>query len=198
VTGGGVITAARRKRSASSLATPAIPNCRIEERILLIRGRRVMLDRDLAEIYGVTTKRLNEQVKRNRGRFPDDFMFSLTMSETKSIAALRSQIATLKRGQHFKRAPNAFSEHGAVMLASVLNSPIAVQASIAVVRAFVRLREILAVHKTLANKLNALERKYDSQFRVVFDAIRKLMRPPDPQPRRRIGFIETETPSHLN
>ena len=146
-----------------------------------------MLDSDLAAVYGVTTKRLNEQVKRNRKRFPDDFMFQLTKEETEF---LRSQIATLKtgRGQHRKYRPHAFTEHGAVMLASVLNSPVALQASVQVVRAFIRLRELLATHKDLATKLAELERKYDSQFKVVFDAIRKLMTPPPGPERPRMGF----------
>jgi len=144
-----------------------------------------MLDADLAVLYGVTTKRLNEQVKRNRDRFPADFMFRLTARET---AGLRSQIATTKSGRGGRRSPPvAFTEHGAVMLASVLNSPTAVYASIQVVRAFVRLRGILATHRDLARKLEDLERKYDAQFRVVFDAIRELMQPLDP-PRKRIGF----------
>ncbi len=143
-----------------------------------------MLDEDLAEIYGVTTKRLNEQVKRNKDRFPEDFMFRLTVEE---FAALRSQFATSRWGGR-RYPPNAFTEHGAVMLASVLNSPIAVEASIQVVRAFVRLRELLTSHKELARKLADLERKYDQQFQVVFDAIRKLMEPPPEKEKRRIGF----------
>ena len=143
-----------------------------------------MLDEDLAEIYGVTTKRLNEQVRRNKGRFPEDFMFRLTKEE---FANLRSQFATSRWGGR-RYPPNAFTEHGAVMLASVLNSPIAIEASIQVVRAFVRLREMLASHKDLARKLAALERKYDQQFQVVFDAIRKLMKPPPDKPKPRIGF----------
>ena len=158
---------------------------RIAAAIHIVRGHRVMLDADLALLYGVTTKRLNEQVKRNRGRFPTDFRFRLTVRET---AGLRSQIATTKSGRGGRRSPPAaFTEHGAVMLASVLNSPTAVEASIQVVRAFVRLREILATHRDLARKVEALERKYDARFRVVFDAIRELMEPPDPL-RKRIGF----------
>jgi phage regulator Rha-like protein len=132
---------------------------RVERKIYLLREEKVMLDSDLAELYGVSAKRLNEQVKRNRRRFPDDFMFQLTAEEAEF---LRSQIATLKtgRGQHRKYRPYAFTEHGAVMLASVLNSPIAVAASIQVVRAFVRLRAILATHKDLARKLAEMEQKY--------------------------------------
>jgi hypothetical protein len=162
-----------------------VPLERIAAAIHVVRGHRVMLDADLAVLYGVTTKRLNEQVKRNRGRFPADFMFRLTTRET---AGLRSQVATTKAGRGGRRSPPvAFTEHGAVMLASVLNSPTAVDASIQVVRAFVRLREILATHRALARKLADLESRYDAQFRVVFEAIRELMQPPIP-PRKRIGF----------
>lgn len=159
----------------------------IEQKIYHIRGHRVMLDSDLAVIYAVPTRRLNEQVRRNIMRFPSDFMFRLTMHEVKS---LRSQIATLKpgRGKHRKYLPYAFTEHGAVMLASVLNSTIAVSASIEVVRAFVRLRAVLAAHKQLARKLEQLEKKYDKEFKVVFEAIRHLMDPPNLPPHRPIGF----------
>ncbi len=147
-----------------------------------------MLDRDLATLYGVTPKRLNEQVKRNRHRFPPDFMFQLT---TEEAGVLRSQIATLKptgRGRHRKYLPYAFTEHGAVMLATVLNSAIAVTASIQVVRAFVRLRAVIVAHKELARKLRELENKFDRQFKVVFEAIRQLMEPPALPPSRPIGF----------
>jgi len=142
-----------------------------------------MLDEDLARIYGVTTKRLNEQVKRNKVRFPDDFMFTLT---NKELADLRSHFATSSWGGR-RQPPNAFTEHGAVMLASVLNSPIAIEASIQVVRAFVKLREILADNKELAEKLANLENKFDHNFSVVFEAIRQLMKP-EAKPKPRIGF----------
>jgi hypothetical protein len=168
-----------------------IPAERVEKAICVLRGHRVILDRDLAELYSVTPKRLNEQVKRNRHRFPDDFMFQLTPKETTTMMASRSQIATLKRGQNIKYAPYAFTEHGALMVANVLNSPVAVEASITVVRAFVRLRQMLASHVELARKLSALEKKYDAQFKVVFDAIRQLMEPP-PAKRRSIGFHTEE------
>lgn len=138
----------------------AIPGERIEQVILLIRGQKVMLDRDLAELYGVTTKRLNEQVSRNKDRFQEDFMFRLTKEE---FTNLRSQFVTSRWGGR-RYHPNAFTEHGAVRLASVLNSPIAVEASVQVVRAFVRLREMLASNKDLARKLAILENKYDQQF----------------------------------
>lgn len=160
-----------------------IPPERIERSIHLIHGHKVMLDSDLAELYGVSTKRLNQQVKRNSDRFPEDFMFQLSAEE---FANLRSQFATASWGGR-RTPPYAFTEHGAVMLASVLNSPVAVRASIEVVRAFVRLRQMLASHEDLARKLAVLEKKYDAQFKVVFDAIRQLMTPPTPQ-QRRIGF----------
>ena len=156
-------------------------------RILTVRGRRVMLDVDLAAVYGVAPKRLNEQVRRNRGRFPDDFAFRLTLEEARVVLASRSQIATLKRGRNLKYAPHVFTEHGAVMLAAVLNSPIAIDASIQVVRAFVRLRAMVAMHEEPALKLDALERKIDHQFSVVFEAIRQLMAPPRSSASR-IGF----------
>jgi phage regulator Rha-like protein len=164
-----------------------IPIERIEKAIYLIRGEKVMLDSDLAKLYGVTTKRLNEQVKRNRGRFPEDFMFQLTSEEAKPTQSSRSQFATLKRGQNIKYLPYAFTEHGSIMAANVLNSERAVQASVQVVRAFVRLRQMLTSNTELARKLDELEDKYDRQFKVVFDAIRQLMSPPLPR-RKQIGF----------
>jgi hypothetical protein len=170
----------------------SIPTESIERRIFLIRGQKIIIDADLAQLYGVTTKRLNEQVKRNRDRFPEDFMFRLSLEEGKSILALRSQIATLERGQHLKYAPYAFTEHGTVMVANVLNSPVAVHASIQVVRAFVRLREIMATHKDLVRSLKQMEKKYDRKFKVVFDAIRELMAPPISSSRRQIGFIPSK------
>jgi len=158
----------------------------ISQRILTIRGYRVMLDFDLAELYGVTTKRLNEAVRRNAARFPNDFMFQLTAGEAES---LRSQIATLKteRGKHRKYLPYAFTEQGVAMLSGVLRSQRAVQVNIAIMRAFVRMRRMLLSHVDLARKVDALERTYDAQFVMVFDAIRALMEPPK-TPRRRIGF----------
>ena len=175
--------------------TAALPAEPLEQRIFVIRGRRVMLDTDLAALYGVLPKRLNEQVKRNYGRFPrPDFMFQLTAPET---TALRSQIATSRSGWGGPRyRPHAFTEHGAVMLATVLNSPVAIHASIEVVRAFVRLRATMAVHQELADKLDALEQKYDHQFRVVFDAIRQLMDPPPKPLASRIGFRTSEEEDH--
>jgi hypothetical protein len=164
-----------------------IPAERIEKAIIVIRGQKVLLDWDLADLYGVTTARLNEQVKRNQDRFPDDFMFRLTPKEFKNLMSQSATSSSSWGGR--RKLPMAFTEHGAVMAANVLNSPIAVAASIQVVRTFVRLREILASHKDLARKLDELEKKYDSQFRLVFEAIRQLMLPaPHPDNKRKIGF----------
>ena len=168
-----------------------VTNTCIEKTICLIRGRKVILDADLAVLYGVSTKRLNEQVKRNKARFPQDFLFQLSPEETNTLMRSRSQFATLKRGQNIKYQPFVFTEHGAIMAASVLNSAHAIEMSIFVVRAFVRLREILAGHTQLAEKLRELEQKYDSQFMVVFDAIRALMQEPE-KPKRTIGFTTKE------
>ena len=156
----------------------------ISRRIHIIRGHRVMLDANFAELYGVTTKRLNEAVRRNGARFPKDFMFRLKEKEAEN---LRSQIATSKSWGGRRYLPFFFTEQGVAMLSSVLNSERAIQVNIAIMRAFVRMRKMLLSHEELARKVNALEGKYDAQFRVVFDAIRALMEPPKP-PRRRIGF----------
>lgn len=164
-----------------------LPIGRIERAIFLIRGERVILAKDLARLYGVTTKRLNEQVKRNRERFPEDFMFQLTREEVESFKPSRSQFATLKRGENIKYLPYAFTEHGVIMAANVLNSERAVQASVEVVRTFVRLRQMLASNAGLARKLDELERRYDGQFKLVFEAVRRLMTPPQPKPKP-IGF----------
>jgi len=164
--------------------TSLTPVERIEHSILLIRGHKVMLDADLARLYGVTTKRLNEQVRRNRDRFPDDFMFRLTDAEKKEVVANCDHLKTLKFSPNL---PYAFTEHGAVMLASVLNSPVAVDVSIQIVKPFIRLRELLANNKELAKKIEELEKKYDTQFKIVFDAIRQLMSAPEPK-KKKIGF----------
>ena len=179
-----------------------IPIARIEKAIFFIRGEKVMLDSDLAKLYGVTTKRLNEQVKRNRGRFPEDFMFQLTSEEAKLLQSSRSQSATshslgLPNRSQFatgsqkhrdpRYLPYAFTEHGSIMAANVLNSERAVQASVQVVRAFVRLRQMLTSNTELARKLEELEAKYDRRFKIVFDAIRRLTSPP-PTGRKQIGF----------
>jgi len=165
-----------------------VPMERIERSILYISGQKVMLDTDLAELYSVPTKVLNQAVKRNRERFPDDFMFQLTKEEKEDVVTNCDHLKKLKFSPNL---PYAFTEHGAIMLATVLNSPVAVQASIHVVRAFVRLRQMLASNVELARKLDALEKKYDAQFKVVFDAIRQLMAPPEPK-HRRIGFLREE------
>ncbi len=142
----------------------------IERKIYLIRGHKVMLDNDLAELYGVPTKRLNEQVRRNLRRFPDDFMFQLTDEEA---VILRSQFATSKRGGR-RYLPYVFTEQGVAMLSTVLNSERAIEVNIAIMRVFVKLREMISSHKDLAKRLDDLEKKYDAQFKVVFDAIRQL------------------------
>jgi hypothetical protein len=164
-----------------------IPPEQIESAVLLIRGQRVLLDRDLAGLYGVETKNLNRAVKRNLDRFPADFMFQLTADEAE---ASRFQFGTLKQGQNIKYLPYAFTQEGVAMLSSVLRSPRAVQVNIAIMRVFVRLRETLALHKDLAHKLAQLERKiegHDTSIRTLFDAIRQLMTTPE-KPRREIGF----------
>jgi hypothetical protein len=163
-----------------------IPMERIERVILFIRGEKVMLDSDLAELYGVETKRLNEQVRRNPSRFPSDFMFQLTEAEKTEVVANCDHLGRLKFSPHL---PYAFTEHGALMLANVLNSERAAQTSVQVVRVFVRLRQMLASNAELARKLAALEQKYDAQFKVVFDAIRQLMSPPA-KPKRKIRRIK--------
>ena len=152
--------------------------------ICTLRGQRVILDSDLARLYGVSTKRLNEQVRRNQDRFPSDFMFQLTQKEAKN---LRSQIATSSFYGGRRYLPYVFTEHGALMAANILNSPRAIAMSVAVVRAFVQLRRMSLSVGSLARKINNLEGKYDAQFKKVFDAIRELMMPPLP-PRQRIGF----------
>lgn len=185
----------------ATVDTALVPVEEIERAILLIRGQKVILDQDLAAFYGVETKRLNEQVRRNIDRFPSDFMFQLTWDEVigmrSQIATLnasgqgsRSQTATLKRGSNVKYAPNAFTEHGAIMVAAVLNSPRAVEMSVYVVRAFVRMRQFIASQKALAAKFAELERKlttHDKQIQSIVDAIRELMVPVSPKGRL-IGF----------
>jgi hypothetical protein len=164
--------------------TSLIPMERIERTILLIRAEKVMLDLDLAAIYGVTTKMLNQAVKRNAGRFPSDFMFQLTATEKNEVVTNCDHLDRLKFSPHL---PYAFTEHGALMLANVLNNERAISTSVMVVRAFVHLREMLSSNAELSRKLEALEQKYDVQFKVVFNAIRELMSPPV-KPKREIGF----------
>ena len=155
----------------------ALPDESIEDTILLIRGKRVILDHDLARLYGVATKVLNQAVKRNLDRFPEDFMFQLTNAETEERQRLkrsRSQIVTLKktRGTNIKYQPFAFTEHGILMLSSVLKSPRAVQVNIQIMRTFVRLRQMLSSRETLIERLDKLEENYDARFKIVFNAIR--------------------------
>jgi hypothetical protein len=183
-----------------------VPQEIVEQKIYIIRGRKVMLSADLAELYGVEPKVLIQAVKRNSLRFPLDFMFQLTWDEENS---LRSQIVTLKkgltsksiscesmRGKHIKYLPYAFTEYGVAMLSSVLNSESAIQVNISIMRAFGKLREILSTHKELAHKLNDLEHKFekhDGEIKLIFQAIREMMtapaEPPPEQPKRRIGFL---------
>ena len=159
----------------------------IAEKILIIRGEKVMLDSDLAELYGVTTKRLNEQVQRNKNRFPSDFMFSIN---NQGLTILRSQIATSRSWGGRRYLAYAFTEQGVAMLSSVLNSPRAIKVNIQIMRAFVKMRGFLSQHKKLSQKLNALERKissHDTHIQSLFEAIRQLMSP-IPKNKKKIGF----------
>ncbi len=165
--------------------TALIPVGRVDQLIFLVRGHRVMLDRDLATLYGVETRVLNQAVRRNLDRFPDDFLFSLTREEVRSI----SQIV-ISSGIKFSKHVFAFTEQGVAMLSSVLNSPRAVQVNIEIMRAFVRLREVTATNRELAQKLAELEQRiasHDEEIQTIFEAIRQLMTPPEP-PRKEIGF----------
>ncbi|MFH1158805.1 MAG: ORF6N domain-containing protein [Pseudomonadota bacterium] len=164
----------------------------IESHIFLIRGHRVMIDAHLAGLYEVETKALVRAVKRNLERFPDGFMFQINDLEFES---LRCQIGTLKpagRGQHRKYLPYVFTEQGIAMLSSVLRSKRAIQVNIGIMQTFVKMREAMIAHKDLSRRLNDMERKYDKQFRVVFDAIRQIMEPPPAPPKRPIGFIRNK------
>ena len=179
----------KKKNSQLSRADPAISLEKIEKRIFLFRGHKVMIDRDLAELYQVPTFRLNEQVKRNAGRFPEDFMFQLSREETES---LKSQFAMSKKGRGGRRTlPYAFTEHGVAMLSSVLNSERAVQMNILVIRVFVKIREILSAHKDLAARLEQIESnqsRHASVINLLAEEIKHLKRLPPAPPRRRIGF----------
>jgi hypothetical protein len=175
--------------------TDLIPVERIREAIILLRGQKVMLDRDLAALYGVPTKALKQAVKRNAGRFPGDFMFVLSTTE---FEEWRSQFVTSKSDRMGLRyPPMAFTEQGVAMLSSVLNSEQAIRVNIAIMRAFVQLRQLLATHEDLARKLAELEKKYDAQFQAVFDAIRQLMTPPVSPPKK-IGFGVRESPARYS
>lgn len=163
----------------------------VTQKILLIRGRKVMLDADLADLYGVPTKALNQAVKRNSERFPDDFMFQLNKEEKQQVVTNCDHLARLRFSPTL---PNAFTEHGALMLGNVLKSERAVEVSLLVVRAFVQLRELLSTHKELAARLEALERKlgsHDQAIAGLIDAIRQLMAPPVQQ-KRPIGFVQSD------
>jgi len=161
---------------------------KIEQAILVLRCERVMLDSDLAVLYGVTTKARNQAVRRNRSRFPVDFMFQLTLAESR---LLRSQHVTSNDGRGGRRyAPYAFTEQGVAMLSTVLRSPRAIHVNIEIMRTFVRLRAFLAANVHLARRLQKLEKKTDARFNIVFDAIRGLIPLPNEKPRRRIGFLE--------
>ena len=185
------MTSMKKRISATLLKMPKrrlTPTLAVESRVLILRHQRVILDVDLAQLYAVPVKRLNEQVRRNQERFPADFMFQLN---SKAHEALRSQIATSKKGRGGRRyTPFAFTEHGAIMAATVLNSERAVAMSVFVVRAFVRLREMLATNRRLAGKIDELENRldtHDSTIQDLIEAIKELMTPEDP-PRKRIGF----------
>jgi len=190
-----------KSKQTTTVAAEERPVPFIESCILLIRGQKVLLDGDLASLYGTPTGRLNEAVKRNIERFPGDFMFQLTPEEAKDVEALRSQIAILnekpERGQHRKYAPYVFTEHGVAMLSSVLRTPRAIQVNIAIVRTFVRLRHILATHEELAAKLESLQWRQNEQgqqIQAVFATIQRFMEPPAQEvQRRRIGFPAART-----
>ena len=160
-----------------------IPEERITSRILFVRGEKVMLDRDLAQLYGIETRVLNQTMRRNVGRFPVDFMFSLTRQEIRNLSQF-----VISSG--FKHAPRVlvFTEQGVAMLSGLLNSPRAIAVNIGIMRAFVRLRQLISSNAELERKLAALEREYDAQFKVVFDAIRELMSPATPRRNREMGF----------
>jgi phage regulator Rha-like protein len=162
-----------------------IPQEIIEGKIFLIRGRKVIIDRDIAELYEVETRTLNQAVKRNIDRFPEDFMFQLTKEEYDS---LRSHFVTLKRGQHRKYLPYAFTQEGIAMLSGILNSQRAITVNIQIMRTFVKLREIAITYKDLSQKIEDMERKYDHQFKIVFDTLRGLLETPKVQPKEIEGF----------
>ena len=166
---------------------PKLPDVYIVNKILLLKGQRVMLDSDLAELYDVPTKRINEAVRRNVERFPEDFMFQLTKEEYDS---LRSQIATLKRGQHSKYLPNVFTEHGVLMLANVLKSERAIEMSVQIIRVFVQMRELALTHKDILVKVLKIEKKiteHDEELEMLFEAVKGLLNEPK-KDREKIGY----------
>lgn len=168
--------------------TTVVPVESIVSKIVLVRGEKVIIDRDLSELYDVETKQLKRAVRRNINRFPEDFMFQLTKEEYRS---LRSQFGTLKRGTHSKYPPMAFTEQGIAMLSSVLNSDRAIEVNIAIMRAFVKLREMMATHEDLKRKIESMEKKYDEQFQIVFEAIKQLLTEED-KPKKKIGYTVKE------
>lgn len=164
--------------------TNLIPSEKIEQGILVIRNQKVLLDHDLAKLYGVKTKRLNEQVKRNIKRFPTDFMFQLTPEEKNEVVAICDHLKNIK---YSRVLPYAFTEHGAIMVATMLNTETTINMSVYIVRAFVKLRKLTLTHKDLVQKINSMEKKYDYQFKLAFNAIDGLMAPPTTK-KHRIGF----------
>ena len=172
-------------RKDKTMTTKLIPHEVIENKIFLLRGKKVMFDKDLATLYGVTTGALIQAVKRNIQRFPDDFMYQLTKQE---FTVLISHFVISKGRGGTRQLPYAFTEHGILMLSSILNSERAVQVNIQIMRAFTKLREMLASHKELRKKIEALENKSDHQFQIVFNAIKGLLQPPPSKPKPSIGF----------
>jgi hypothetical protein len=165
--------------------TTLIPQEIIENKIYLIRGKKVMLDRDLAILYKIATGNFNKSVKRNKERFPEEFMFQLSKNEYNS---LRFQIGILEKGQHSKYLPYVFTEYGVAMLSSILNSKHAIQVNIQIIKTFVQLREMIISNRRLRLKIEEMEKKYDKQLRVAFDAIRRLIEKDEIEPARIIGF----------
>ncbi|NQU16922.1 MAG: ORF6N domain-containing protein [Candidatus Saganbacteria bacterium] len=162
-----------------------MPIERIENKIFVIRKHKIMIDRDLAELYQVSTKALNQAVKRNKNRFPKEFMFRLAKEEKNELVTNCDRLAMLK---HSSVLPYVFTEHGVAMLSSVLNSKRAIKINILIMKTFIKLRELISSHKDILQKIDSLEKKYDGQFRLVFDAIRNLMLPPE-KSKRKIGFL---------
>lgn len=170
-----------------NVETNLIPQERIENRIFLIRGKKVILDKDLAALYEVETKHLKRQVRRNMERFPEEFMFELTKEEYQNF--LRCHFGTLKKGEYSKYLPYAFTEPGVAMLSSVLNSKRAIQVNIQIIKTFIKLREMIISNKELRQRLDELERKYDKQFKIIFDVIRDLLEEKE-KPKNKIGFVK--------
>jgi len=168
-----------------SINKDVVPEERIEQIIFIIRNQKVILDSDLAALYGVDTRTLNQAVKRNINRFPPEFMFQLSLKEAQNLI---SQFVISSHGG-YRKLPYAFTEHGALMAATVLNSPRAVAMSLAIIKTFVKLRQILSINKDLSRRLDELESKYDEQFQIVFESIRRLMTEPEEPKKARIGFF---------